>query len=154
MHAGLAEISRAGERASNMTRQLLAFSRKQLLRPTVLTLNSVLAERISMLQRLLGEDITLVTVFDADLGAVRADVGQIDQVIMNLALNARDAMPDGGKLTLTTRNVFLDESVAQIRFSLPPRTVHQSERQRHRVRHQRTESFARVRAVFHHEGRR
>jgi signal transduction histidine kinase len=115
LHAGLAEISRAGERASNMTRQLLAFSRKQLLRPTVLTLNSVLAERISMLQRLLGEDITLVTVFDADLGAVRADVGQIDQVIMNLALNARDAMPDGGKLTLTTRNVFLDESVAPSR---------------------------------------
>jgi PAS domain S-box-containing protein len=104
------EISNATQRATSLTRQLLAFSRKQMLAPKVLDLNEVVAENLKMLTRMIGEDIDLVMVPGAALGAVRADPGQIDQVIMNLAVNARDAMPQGGKLTIETANVSLDEN--------------------------------------------
>ena len=120
MRSSVTEIKRAGERAADLTRQLLAFSRRQLLQPRVLALNSLIADSIKMLKRLLGEDIELVTLLDPELGHVKADAGQMDQVILNLALNARDAMPQGGKLTLETRNVILQEEYAQKHFSLQP----------------------------------
>ena len=107
------EISNATQRATSLTRQLLAFSRKQMLAPKMLDLNEVVAENLKMLTRMIGEDIDLVMVPGPGLGAVRADPGQIDQVIMNLAVNARDAMAQGGKLTIETANVTLDENFAR-----------------------------------------
>ncbi len=107
------EISNATQRATSLTRQLLAFSRKQILAPKLLDMNEVVAENLKMLTRMIGEDIDLVMVPGPTLGAVRADPGQIDQVIMNLAVNARDAMPQGGKLTIETANVTLDENFAR-----------------------------------------
>ena len=104
------EIQKAGDRAAELTRQLLAFSRKQVLIPQVLDLGVVVAETENMLRRLIGEHIELVTAKGAPLGTVRADVSQIDQVIMNLAVNGRDAMLGGGQLTITLRNVELDEA--------------------------------------------
>jgi CheY-like chemotaxis protein/two-component sensor histidine kinase len=112
MHKELEEIERAGQRAATLTRQLLAFSRKQVLQPQVLDLNSVVADLGKMLHRLIGEDVELDIRLAPDLGYVKADRGQIDQIIMNLAVNSRDAMPEGGKLTIETTNVDLDESYA------------------------------------------
>ncbi len=104
------EIKKAGERAASLTRQLLAFSRKQILESKILDLNVVVASMERMLGRLIGEDIHLSTVKSPDLGPVRADQSQIEQVILNLAINARDAMPDGGYLTIGTSNVDLDDA--------------------------------------------
>jgi PAS domain S-box-containing protein len=112
------EIANAAQRATSLTRQLLAFSRKQMLAPKVLDLNEVVTENLKMLTRMIGEDIDLVMVPSPAIGAVRADPGQIDQVIMNLAVNARDAMPEGGKLTIETANVSLDESFARMHAPL------------------------------------
>ncbi len=114
------EIANASERATSLTHQLLAFSRKQMLAPKVLDLNEVVTENVKMLKRLIGEDLDLVLVPGADLGAVKADPGQIEQVIMNLAVNARDAMPHGGKLTIETANVTLDESYARFHAPVTP----------------------------------
>jgi two-component system, cell cycle sensor histidine kinase and response regulator CckA len=102
------EIRKAGERASTLTRQLLTFSRKQVLAPATLNLNTVLNDLQKMLHRMIGEDIELATCLDPDLGHIFADPGQMEQVIVNLVINARDAMPGGGKLTVATRNVVLD----------------------------------------------
>jgi hypothetical protein len=96
------EVGRAAHRASSLTRHLLTFSRKQILQPRVLDLNSVVAEVEKMLHRLIGEDIQVKTMLDAELGSIKADPGHIEQLIMNLAVNARDAMPDGGTLTIRT----------------------------------------------------
>jgi CheY-like chemotaxis protein len=104
------EIKKAGERAASLTRQLLAFSRKQVLQPKVLDLNNVVAENEKMLARLVGEDIELKTSIDPKLGHVKADPGQIEQVLINLVANARDAMPRGGRLAIKTSNVVLDEA--------------------------------------------
>jgi two-component system, cell cycle sensor histidine kinase and response regulator CckA len=101
------EIRKAGERAASLTKQLLAFSRKQVLKPKILDLNAVLAETDSMLRRLLGEDVTFVAERDPHLWRVQADPDQIQQVLLNLAVNARDAMPEGGVLRVATRNVSL-----------------------------------------------
>src|SRR5205823_7418515 len=114
------EIASAAERATSLTRQLLAFSRKQMLAPKVLDLNSIVTENLNMLNRVIGEDIELVMIPGSELGAVKADPGQIEQVIMNLAVNARDAMPHGGKLTIETANVVLDESYARLHTPLEP----------------------------------
>jgi two-component system cell cycle sensor histidine kinase/response regulator CckA len=106
----LEQIQRAGERAAALTRQLLAFSRKQIMAPTVLDLNKLVANLRKMLERLIGEDVTLTTVLQPGLWPVTADPGQIEQVIMNLVVNARDAMPTGGTLTIQTGHVNLDDS--------------------------------------------
>jgi len=109
------EIERAGMRAASLTRHLLAFSRQQVMQPRVLDLNAVLTDMDMMLRRLIGEDIDFLTVPGPGLGHVKADPGQIEQVIVNLAVNARDAMPRGGKLTMETANVTLDESYTSTR---------------------------------------
>ena len=114
------EIRKAAERATALTRQLLAFGRRQVLQPQVLDLNEVVANMGRMLQRLIGEDIQLLTVLDAELWPVKVDPGQFEQVIMNLAVNARDAMPGGGKLTIETANVVLDEKYARRHVSVKP----------------------------------
>jgi PAS domain S-box-containing protein len=111
-HEDLLEIDRAAARATELTQQLLAFSRRQMLKPTLLDLNAVVTGTMRMLGRLLGEHIELAILSDAGLGLVRADRGQIEQVIINLAVNARDAMEGGGRLVLETRNVTLDRSYA------------------------------------------
>ncbi|HYZ19392.1 MAG TPA: PAS domain S-box protein [Gaiellaceae bacterium] len=106
------EISRSADRASSLTRQLLAFSRKQILQPKVLDLNDVVSDIEKMLRRLIGENIEVVTVFGRGLGRVQADPGQLEQVLVNLVVNARDAMPGGGKLTIETANFDVDEELA------------------------------------------
>jgi PAS domain S-box-containing protein len=106
------EIHKAADRAAGLTRQLLAFSRQQVLQPTVIEVNKLVGDLEKMLRRLLGEDVELTTRLAPTTGRVKADPGQLEQVIMNLAVNARDAMPTGGKLTLETGNMDLDESYA------------------------------------------
>jgi two-component system, cell cycle sensor histidine kinase and response regulator CckA len=113
-HKHLTEIKRAGDRAASLTRQLLAFSRQQVLQPKIISLNVSVSEMMKMLGRLIGSDIDLETCLDPNLGAVKADPGQIEQVVLNLAVNARDAMPQGGKLTIETANVELDEIYSQL----------------------------------------
>jgi signal transduction histidine kinase/ActR/RegA family two-component response regulator len=106
-------IADAGRRASALTQQLLAFSRKQVLQPKVLDLNEVVANMGTMLRRVIGEDIDLVMVVGANLGRVRADPGQLEQIVVNLVVNARDAMPKGGRLIVKTANVELDDTFAR-----------------------------------------
>jgi len=106
------EIKKASDRASGLTRQLLAFSRKQILQPKILDLNVVVFELDKMVRRLIGEDIDLLAITDPNLGKVKADPGQIEQVLLNLIVNARDAMPAGGKLTIETANAVLSSDYA------------------------------------------
>ncbi len=114
------QIGKAADKASSLTAQLLAFSRMQVLRPSSLDLNTVVGEMAKMLRRILGEHMNLDTVVDTSLGAVRADQSQIEQVILNLVINARDAMPKGGKITIETANVSLDELYARRRTGVEP----------------------------------
>jgi signal transduction histidine kinase/CheY-like chemotaxis protein len=110
---GVERISQTADRAADLTRQLLAFSRNQVVQPKVLQLNAIVGDVTPMLQRLIGEDVQLRTAFDPTLANVRADAGQLQQVLMNLAANARDAMPQGGQLTIETANVALDAAYAR-----------------------------------------
>jgi PAS domain S-box-containing protein len=103
------EIRKAGRQAASLTHQLLSFSRRQVLQPEVLDMNTIVIDIKKMLERLIGEDIELITDFGSELDPVKADRGQVGQVLMNLALNARDAMPEGGRITIKTENVALDE---------------------------------------------
>ncbi len=114
------EIQNAAERAASLTRQLLAFSRRQVMEMKVIDLNTLLRDLEKMLRRVIGEDIELVLPLTEDIERVMADVGQIEQVIMNLAVNARDAMPSGGNLTIETANVELDESYARTHIDVKP----------------------------------
>ena len=116
----IAQICRAGERAAVLTRQLLAFSRKQVLSPIVLNLNAVVSDIHPMLARMIGEDIDLSLSLEPQVGLVRADPGQVEQVLMNLVVNSRDAMTEGGRLWIETGNVVLDEAYAQVRPEVPP----------------------------------
>jgi signal transduction histidine kinase/CheY-like chemotaxis protein len=119
-HEDMVAIRDAGQRAAVLTRQLLAFSRRQLLQPEVVNLNAIIYGMENLLRRSLGEDIELRVVFADGLGRVKVDPGQIEQVIMNLAVNSRDAMPTGGKLTIETAIVELDESYAAAHVSAEP----------------------------------
>ncbi|HEA69388.1 MAG TPA: hybrid sensor histidine kinase/response regulator [Desulfobacterales bacterium] len=114
------EISKASDRAASLTRQLLAFSRKQVLQPKVMSLNGAILDMEKMLRRLIGEDIDLKTTLSDELGNVEADPGQVEQVILNLCVNARDAMPRGGKITIETANVELDESYTRTHRTVIP----------------------------------
>jgi PAS domain S-box-containing protein len=113
LRRNLEEIKMASDRATALTHQILAFSRKQVVQPKVLNLNTVVIEMKKMLQRLIGENIELHTAPMPDLGDIEADPGQLTQIIMNLAINARDAMPFGGQLTIETQNIYLDEANAR-----------------------------------------
>jgi len=118
--ADIVEIQKAGARGAGLTRQLLAFSRQQIIEPTRLDLNVVVVAMQAMLGPLIGKDVKIVVALRPDLALILADRGQIDQVVMNLALNARDAMPDGGTLTIETANVELDEHYAKVHAEVKP----------------------------------
>ncbi len=131
------EIEKAGQRAASLTRQLLAFSRQQVLTPSVLSLNSLVSDMEKMLPRLLGEDINVSLALEPELGNVKADQSQIEQVIMNLAVNARDAMPSGGDLHIQTANIEMDNAFTRDH----PGSKHESRDHR-----------AHLRTVLHHQG--
>jgi PAS domain S-box-containing protein len=116
----VAHIDEAADRAAALTSQLLAYSRRQVLQPRVFNLNTLVLNLDKLLQRLIGEDVTLKSVTDPDLGSIKADPGQIEQVIMNLAVNARDAMPTGGSLTIETANLNLDENYGRTHEGVRP----------------------------------
>lgn len=120
IRSDIEEIEKAGRRAASLTNQLLAFSRKQMLEPRILCLNSVLDEIEKLFRRLLGENIDLITLLRPDLGSVKADPGQLQQVIMNLVVNARDAMPSGGTLTIETANVEMDAAYVSGHAEISP----------------------------------
>ena len=120
LHRNAEQIQIASQRATSLTQQLLAFSRKQMLAPKVLNIQNIVGEMETILRRLIGEDIELETFTETDLGLVKADRSQIEQVIMNLAVNARDAMPSGGRLTIETSNVELDASFSHVPSVLAP----------------------------------
>ena len=120
LRRNLEDVLSAAERAAGLTRQLLAFSRRQVLQPKVLDLNAVIAGIEKLLRRTIGEDVELAMALDPELGRVRADPGQIEQVLMNLAVNARDAMPGGGRLSFETANVELDDELARSHVAVTP----------------------------------
>jgi PAS domain S-box-containing protein len=117
--ADIAEIQKAGASAAALTRQLLAFSRKEIIEPTLINLNALLSDMRAMLERLIGEDIRVAFALGPALALIKADRGQVEQIVLNLAVNARDAMPAGGTLTIETANVELDEKVPTTHMPVP-----------------------------------
>ena len=148
------EIRKTGQRAAALTRQLLAFSRRQVLEPKVLDLNAVVADIEKMLRRLIGENIELKTVLAPSLGRLLADQGQIEQVILNLAVNARDAMPQGGKLTIETANAVLDDTTRPAHADRAARGLRDAFGQRHGHRDGSADQSKNLRAILHHQGSR
>jgi two-component system, cell cycle sensor histidine kinase and response regulator CckA len=120
LHQDVASVLEASEQAACLTRQLLAFSRKQVLQPKVFDLNSIVSTLDKMLRRVIGGDIELNTIVEPEAVVVKADPGQLEQVIMNVVINARDAMPRGGRLTIETSKVFLDEAYCQLHVDITP----------------------------------
>jgi len=120
VHDDLGQLLGASQRAAQLTKQLLAFSRRQIVQPRVVDLNSIVANVEKMLKRVIGEDIDLVTMLRPNVGSVRADPVQIEQIIVNLTVNSRDAMPNGGKLTIETANVLLDEEYVDASCRIAP----------------------------------
>jgi len=120
LRQNIEEIKKAGERSALLTHQLLAFSRQQVLQPLVLDLNEIIADTTNLLERLIGEDVELITALNPKTGRVNVDPGQLSQIIMNLAVNARDAMPHGGKLTIETANIFLKPDDARQKIGILP----------------------------------
>ncbi len=120
LRVNVVEIKKAGERSALLTRQLLAFSRRQVLKPKVIDLNQVVSDTSSMLRRMIGEDIELEICLSPDLGSVEADPGQLTQVITNLAINSRDAMPSGGSITIEVSNQEIDENYTEQRIGVKP----------------------------------
>ena len=120
MHGEVEQIKSAGERAASLTQQLLAFSRKQIIEPKVMQLDRLVAEVLAMMSRLIGEDIALQATTGKSLGSVKVDPGQFQQILMNLVVNARDAMPNGGKIMIETANVDLDEEYCALHPYIKP----------------------------------
>ena len=153
VRARVDQMMKAAERAAGLTRQLLAFSRKQILQPRLLDLNAVVADTQEMLGRLIGEDVDLVLHAAPGLGTVKADPGQIEQVILNLAVNARDAMPQGGSLTLETANVDLDERLRRGPPDHPAGALRDAGGLRHGHGHGPGDAAAALRALLHDQAR-
>ncbi|MBA3694488.1 MAG: response regulator [Acidobacteria bacterium] len=120
LRRNIEEIKKAGDRSALLTHQLLAFSRQQVLQPVVLDLNEVIVDTSKMLERMIGEDIQLVLALEAETELVNVDPGQLSQIIMNMVVNARDAMPQGGKLTIETANIFLEPDEARQKVGILP----------------------------------
>jgi two-component system cell cycle sensor histidine kinase/response regulator CckA len=147
------QIKQNANRAASLVRQLLAFSRRQTLRPEVLDLGETLSDLSMLLRRLLGERVDLDFKHGRDLWPVKVDVNQFEQVIVNLAVNARDAMPDGGKLSIRTRNVPAGEARRLNLPGMPPGDTGPDRGRRHGQRHSAGGDGQDLRAVLHHEGR-
>ena len=147
------QIARAADRAASLTSQLLAFSRKQVLRPQLIDLNEIVEGMATMLKRMLGEDVLLSTELDPELGPTLADPTQLEQVVLNLAINARDAMPKGGSLVLRTQPLELGEDDELPHPDLVPGAVRHAHGARHRDRHGLESRRPGLRALLHDEGR-
>jgi CheY-like chemotaxis protein len=120
LRSHIEQVRKAGDKAAELTRQLLAFGRKQVLQPRAVKLNEIVESHSKMLSRVLGEDIDLITILDPNVGEIKADPGQLGQVLMNLVVNARDAMPKGGKLTIETHGVVLDDTYSRTHVTAEP----------------------------------
>ncbi len=148
----VSEIGKAGARAAALTRQLLAFSRKTVLQPRVLDLNAVITDSLKMLRRLVGEDVEVTTVLSPSLGRVKVDPSQFEQAIVNLAVNARDAMPKGGKITFETANIELDAAYCLTNPAVTPGIYVMVAVSDNGMRHERGNQGAHLRAVLHDQG--
>ncbi len=151
VHAALAQIRRSAEQAASLTRQLLAFGRRQILQPEVLDLGEVIGHVLPMLRRLIGEDITVITELLPDVPTIRADRTQVQQVLLNLVVNARDAMPRGGTLTIRT-SLTTVETRNNEGPDVAPGRLRRARGRRHRPGRGRRDGRPHLRALLHHQG--
>ena len=145
-------IKKAIERGSSLTRQLLAFSRSSAIQPRILDLNERLKDISKLLRPLMGDDVEILVVSKSPAAVVEADPGQLDQIVVNLAVNARDAMPRGGKFILETAAARFDEAFAEQHQAMAAGEIRPARRQRYRQRHGRSHRVAHLRAFLHHQG--